>query len=55
MDINIITIILFAISFVVFYWFYRFTIKLIKQHYNIYPYLYEVEEAEKKKKSGEEK
>ncbi|MCW4049577.1 MAG: hypothetical protein NWE89_07545 [Candidatus Bathyarchaeota archaeon] len=41
-------IILFSLG--VFYWFGRFTMKLIKQHYDIYPLLYDLEESEKKKK-----
>jgi len=39
-----------ALSLVIFYWFGKFTLNLIKQHYNVYPLLYELEEQEKKKK-----
>jgi len=46
-DIFSLIIILFSIG--VFYWFGKFTMKLIKQHYDINPLLYELEEAEKKK------
>jgi hypothetical protein len=38
------------ISLGIFYWFGKFTIKLIKQHYDVYPLLYELEEKEKTKK-----
>jgi membrane protein insertase Oxa1/YidC/SpoIIIJ len=47
------TLLLFAVSGVIFYWFFRFTVNLIKQHNNVYPLLYELEEAEKKKEKGE--
>ncbi len=43
---------LLAFSFTVFYWFAKFTAKLIRQHYDIYSLLYALEEAEKRK--GEE-
>ena len=43
------SLLLLGVSAVIFYWFARFTVKLIKQHYNIYPLLYELEEEEKKK------
>ena len=39
----------FIVSMVIFYYFGRFTIKLMKQHQNIYPILYALEEEEKKK------
>lgn len=39
-----------AVSLGVFYWFGKFTLNLIKQHYNVYPLLYELEEQEKNKK-----
>ncbi len=45
------SIVIIAFSLGVFYWFGRFTYRLIKQHYDIYPLLYGLEEAEKKKKS----
>jgi hypothetical protein len=38
-----------VVSMVIFYYFGRFTIKLMKQHQNIYPILYALEEEEKKK------
>jgi hypothetical protein len=41
-------VILFSLG--VFWWFGRFTLRLIRQHYDIYPILYEVEEQEKKKR-----
>jgi hypothetical protein len=47
-DVFSVIIILFSLG--VFYWFGRFTVKLIKQHYDIYPLLYELEESEKEKK-----
>ncbi|HIH88226.1 TPA: hypothetical protein HA344_03330 [Candidatus Bathyarchaeota archaeon] len=46
-------ILIYAASFVMIAWFVRFTIKLIKQHNDIYPLLYAMEEAEKKKERGE--
>jgi hypothetical protein len=46
-DIFSVVIILFSLG--IFYWFGRFTVKLIRQHYDIYPLLYEYEESEKKK------
>jgi hypothetical protein len=39
-----------AISLGIFYWIWKFTMKLIKQHNNIYPLLYELDEAEKEKR-----
>ena len=48
--IDVMSVIIILFSLGVFYWFGRFTVKLIKQHYNIYPLLYELEEAEKEKK-----
>ena len=41
---------LFAFSLVVFYLFGRFTLKLIRQHRNIYSLLAAFEEEEEKKK-----
>ncbi len=49
--IDIASIVIIVFSLGVFYWFGRFTYRLIKQHYDIYPLLYGLEEAEKKKKS----
>ena len=48
--IDIMSIVIIIFSLGVFYWFGRFTQNLIKQHYNINGLLYEMEEAEKKKK-----
>lgn len=51
MDIvNIVSLVLILFSLGVFYWFGRFTVRLIRQHYDVYPLLYELEESEKKKK-----
>ena len=41
-------IILFSLG--VFYWFGKFTMKLVKQHNDVYGLLYELEDSEKKKK-----
>jgi len=46
-DVLSVVIILFSLG--VFYWFGRFTQNLIKQHYDIYGLLYDVEEMEKEK------
>jgi hypothetical protein len=52
MDIvDIISIIIIIFSLGVFYWFGRFTQNLIKQHYDIYGLLYDLEEIEKEKKN----
>ena len=48
--IDIMSVVIIIFSLGVFYWFARFTQNLIKQHYNINGLLYEMEEAEKKKK-----
>ena len=54
MDIvTISTIGLYAFSIIVFLIFARFTSKLIKQHNDITPLLFEFEEADKKKKASE--
>ena len=51
MDIvDILSIIIIIFSLGVFYWFGRFTQNLIKQHYDIYGLLYDMEEIEKEKK-----
>jgi hypothetical protein len=51
MDIvDIVSLVLILFSLGVFYWFGRFTVRLIRQHYDVYPLLYELEESEKKKK-----
>ncbi len=47
----IITVLLYAFAIGIFILFGWFTIKLIKQHYNIYPFLYDLEESEKKKRN----
>jgi hypothetical protein len=47
------SIVLWGVSFIIFFWFGRFTLNLIRQHKNINPLLYELEEAEKKKQHGE--
>jgi len=48
--VDIVSVIIILFSLGVFYWFGRFTLRLIRQHYDIYPLLYEFEEAEKEKK-----
>ncbi len=48
--IDVLSIVIIIFSLGVFYWFGKFTYNLIKQHYNINGLLYEMEEAEKKKK-----
>ena len=48
--VDILTYVIILFSLGVFYWFGRFTQKLIKQHYDIYGLLYELEESEKEKK-----
>lgn len=48
--IDILSYFFILISFGIFYWFARFTRSLIKQHYDLYPLMYDVEQAEKKKK-----
>jgi hypothetical protein len=48
--IDIMSVVIIIFSLGVFYWFGRFTQNLIKQHYNINGLLYEMEEAEKRKK-----
>lgn len=54
MDIVLVyTILIYLAAFAMLAWFARFTLKLIKQHNDIYPLLYDVEEAEKKKQRGE--
>ena len=48
--VDILTYVIILFSLGVFYWFGRFTQKLIKQHYDVYGVLYELEESEKEKK-----
>jgi prolipoprotein diacylglyceryltransferase len=43
---------LLAFSFVIFYIFGRFTLRLMRQHRDIYGLLYAMEEEEKKKGSS---
>jgi hypothetical protein len=50
---TLMTIGLYVVSGIIFYVAYRFTKNLIKQHNDIYPLLYGLEEAEKKKQRGE--
>ncbi len=47
------TIVIYAAAFALLGCFAWFTKKLIKQHNDIYPLLYAMEEAEKKKERGE--
>ena len=48
--IDILSVVIIIFSLGVFYWFGRFTQNLIPQHYNINGLLYEIEEADKKKR-----
>ena len=48
--VDVLSFIIILFSLGVFYWFGRFTQNLIKQHYDIYGLLYDVEEMEKEKK-----
>ena len=47
------TIMVYAAAIILIGIFAVFTRKLIKQHNDIYPFLYDLEEAEKKKDHGE--
>ena len=47
------TVLIYLAAFIMIAWFARFTLNLIKQHKDIYPLLYELEEVEKKKQRGE--
>ncbi len=47
--VDVLSVVIIVFSLGVFYWFGRFTQKLIKQHYDIYGLLYDVEEKEKKR------
>lgn len=47
--VTLMTLGILLFSLLVFYWFWRFTRKLMKQHYNIYDLLIALEEDEKKK------
>jgi hypothetical protein len=54
MDIMLVyTILIYLAAFAMLGLFAKFTLKLIKQHNDIYPLLYAMEEAEKKKERGE--
>ena len=44
-----ITLGVFLFSMLLFYWFGRFTLKLIRQHRNIYDLLFALEEEEERK------
>ena len=48
------TIMVYAAAIILIGIFAVFTRKLIKQHNDIYPFLYDLEEAEKKKDRGED-
>jgi len=48
--VNILTYIILAFSLGIFYWFAKFTAKLIRQHYDVFGLLYELEEAEKNRR-----
>jgi sensor domain CHASE-containing protein len=48
-QITVITWIIFLVSMVMFYYFGKFTVKLIKQHQDVYSLLFELEEQEKER------
>ena len=48
-NITVLTWMFFILSLLIFYLIGRFTLNLIKQHYNIYDILFEIEEEETKK------
>lgn len=48
--ITLITLGIFLVSMVIFAWFGKFTLNLIRQHNNIYSLLFALEEEEKKRK-----
>jgi len=48
--ITLITLGIFLVSLVIFAWFGKFTLNLIRQHNNIYSLLFALEEEEKKRK-----
>jgi hypothetical protein len=48
------TILIYFAAIIMIGLFAKFTLKLIKQHNDIYPLLYDLEEAEKKNKRGED-
>ena len=47
------TILIYLAAFAMLGVFAKFTLNLIKQHNDVYPLLYAMEEAEKKKERGE--
>ena len=47
--ITIITWVIFLVSMALFYFFGRFTLKLMRQHQDVYSLLFELEEQEKEK------
>ncbi len=49
-NITLITLGLFLVSGIIFYWFGRFTLRLIRQHQDVQGLLYELEEQEKEKR-----
>jgi len=48
--VDVLSLVIIMFSLGVFYWFSKFTYNLIKQHYDIYGLLYDVEQIEKKKR-----
>lgn len=48
--ITLITLGIFLVSLVIFAWFGKFTLNLMKQHNDIYSLLFALEEEEKKRK-----
>jgi hypothetical protein len=47
--ITLITWVFFILSMIMFYWFGKLTLNLIRQHQDVYGLLYALEEEEKKK------
>jgi hypothetical protein len=47
------TIVIYLAAFLLLGWFAMFARKLIKQHNDIYPLLYALEESDKKKERGD--
>ena len=47
--ITVISLFFIAVSVGIFWYFGRWTVRLIRQHQNIYPLLYALEEEEKKR------
>jgi biopolymer transport protein ExbB/TolQ len=48
--VTLVTWAIFIFSILLFFWFGRFTLKLMRQHRDIYSLLFALEEEEKKKK-----